>query len=110
MRQAGWSGGEDGGRKRTGYLELTMNSWPYLCATETQESLQNRAQLEPGPWPGTWPRPAAATAAAAVLVAKEGDAKPVRRVGAASPGWWLQEGSWSQGIEAEGLFGLDKGL
>lgn len=57
MRQAGWSGGEDGGRKRTGYLELTANSWAYLCAAEAQESLQNSAQLERGPRLGTRPRP-----------------------------------------------------
>lgn len=57
MRQAGWSGGEDGGRKRTGYLEPTANSWAYLCAAEAQESLQNSAQLERGPRLGTRPRP-----------------------------------------------------
>lgn len=57
MRQAGCSGGEDGGRKRTGYLELAANSWAYLCAAEAQESLQNSAQLERGPRLGTRPRP-----------------------------------------------------
>jgi len=61
MRQTGWSGGEDGGRKRTGYLEPTANSWAYLCATEAQESLQNSAQLERGPRSGTRPRPRAAS-------------------------------------------------
>lgn len=61
MRQAGWSGGEDGRRKRMGYLEPTANSWAYLCAAETQESLQNSAQLEHGPRLGTRPQPRVAT-------------------------------------------------
>lgn len=44
-----------------GYLEPTANSWAYLCAAEAQESLQNSAQLEHGPQPGTRPRPRVAT-------------------------------------------------
>lgn len=68
MRQTGWSGREDGGRKRTGYLERPANSWAYLCAAEAQESLQNSAQLErgprPAPGPGLRPRPVAPRAVA----------------------------------------------
>ncbi|XP_036251783.1 ammonium transporter Rh type A-like [Molothrus ater] len=88
MRQAGWSGGEDGGRKRTGYLEPTANSWAYLCAAEAQESLQNSAQLERGPRLGTRPRPSATPGArlgGGMLVAGRGHASRVGIGRAGSP-------------------------